>query len=188
MRFWPKKKWKQVLLILFIAIIVAVPASMGYLSYANREPAYKNGSQTLLVTSPAFQNGEPIPNTYTAMGANINPPLTVQDIPDGTQSLAVIVYDPIVPGVLSWTHWVTWNLPVNMTISENTNRGVQGRNSWNTDGYKGPDPTGQRTYYFTVYALDTILDLPTGSSQGTVLRAMDNHVLAKGQMTGTSQK
>jgi len=45
------------------------------------------------VTSPAFENGTVIPKVYTAQGDAINPPLTIQGIPEGTQSLVVIVDD-----------------------------------------------------------------------------------------------
>jgi Raf kinase inhibitor-like YbhB/YbcL family protein len=188
MRFWPKKKWKQALLLAFIAIIIVVPVGFGVLGYVNREPAFKNGatSTALSVTSPAFEDGASIPTKYTAMGKNVNPPLNISDIPEGTQTLVVVVRDPIAP-MFSWIHWVTWNLPV-ANITENTMIGVQGMNSWNRNGYGGPDPMGTRTYIFTVYALDGSLTSDANSGVGAVFRAMDNHVLAKGEMTGTSTK
>jgi Raf kinase inhibitor-like YbhB/YbcL family protein len=188
MRFWPKKKWKQALLVAFVAIIIIVPVGFGVLSYVNREPAFKNGAAqtTLTVSSPAFDNGAAIPTKYTAMGENVNPPLNVAEIPEGTQSIVVLVRDPVAP-MFSWIHWVAWNLPVS-NITENTMAGVQGINSWNTNGYRGPDPMGTRTYIFTVYALDETLSLDTNSGVSAVFRAMDNHVLAKGEMTGTSTK
>ncbi len=190
MRFWPKKKWKQALLLAFIAIIIVVPVGLGVLGYVNREPAFKNGatSTALTVSSPAFENGAPIPTKYTAMGENVNPPLNITGIPEGTKSLVVTVTDPIIPGVYSWTHWVVWSLPVTENITENTESGVQGKNSWNRNGYSGPDPMGTRTYYFTVYALDNILTLLPNAGQTDVLRVIDNHVIAKGQLTGTSTK
>lgn len=188
MRFWPKKKWKQALLVAFIVIVIVVSVGFGVLGYVNREPAFKNGTAqtTLTVSSPAFENGAAIPNKYTAMGENVNPPLTVSGIPDGTQSLVVVVRDPIAP-MFSWIHWVAWNLPV-ANITENTAAGVQGTNSWNRNGYGGPDPMGTRTYIFTVYALDETISLDANSGVSSVFRAMDNHVLAKGEITGTSTK
>lgn len=120
------------------------------------------------------------------MGENINPPLDITRIPEGTQSLVVVVRDPIAP-MFSWIHWVAWNLPVS-NITENTSAGVQGMNSWNRNGYGGPDPMGTRTYIFTVYALDETINLDANSGVSSVFRAMDNHVLATGQMTGTSTK
>lgn len=190
MRFWPTKKWKQALLIVSLVAVITVPVSFGVLSYLNREPAFKNGAplSSLIVTSSAFENGSAIPANYTAQGENVNPPLYIRGIPVGTESLVVIVTDPIVPGVFAWTHWVAWNLSPDESIAENTSADIQGKNSWNRNGYGGPDPMGARTYYFTVYALDDTINLGADSGMGAVLRAMDNHVLAKGQLTGTSTK
>lgn len=56
---------------------------------------------TLSVSSTAFENGAAIPTKYTALGKNINPPLSVAGILQGTESLAIVVQDPIVPGVFS---------------------------------------------------------------------------------------
>ena len=189
MRFWPTKRWKQALILIFLFVIIAVPVAFGALAYTNREPAFSAGvSPSTLTVSSVFANGAAIPTQYTAMGENVNPPLNVTGIPESTKSLVVIVYDPIMPGVISWTHWVVWDLPVTSHISENTASGTQGRNSWNRNAYSGPDPMGTRTYYFTVYALDNILNLNLNSGTSDVLRAMDNHVIAKGQLTGTSTK
>jgi Raf kinase inhibitor-like YbhB/YbcL family protein len=190
LRFWPKKKWKQALLVAFIAFIIVVPIAFVVIGYVNREPAFKNGAPiaALSVSSPAFENGAAIPTKYTALGENINPPLTVQGIPEGTESLAVVVLDPVVPGVFSWAHWIVWNLPPTGDIAENTDAGVQGINSWNQQGYSGPDPVGERSYVFTVYALDETLTLDANAGASALLRAMDNHVLAKGQLIGTYQK
>lgn len=190
MRFWPKRKWKQALLVAFIVIVIVVPVGLGVLGYVNREPAFKNdaSSTALTVSSSAFENGAAIPTKYTAMGKNVNPPLNITGIPEGTKSLVVTVTDPIIPGVYSWTHWVVWGLPVCENITENTDVGAQGKNSWNKNGYSGPDPMGTRTYYFTVYALDNFITLLPNSGQSDVFRAMDNHVIAKGQLIGTSTK
>lgn len=189
MRFWPIKKWKQALLIIFLVIVIVVPASFGYLAYTNREPAYKTDvSPTTLTVSSAFENGVAIPTMYTVQGENVNPPLYISGVLQETKSLVVTVTDPILPGVMAWTHWIVWNLSPDQNITANTSAGVQGRNSWNNYGYSGPDPMGTRTYIFTVYALDDTLSLSADSGQGAVLRAMDNHVLAKGQLTGTSAK
>lgn len=68
-----------------------------------------------------------------------------------------------------------------------TSRGVQGVNSWNLTGYMGPcPPEGEHhEYIFTVYALDTILDLPPGVDSGPVYSAMEGHIIASVVLTGT---
>jgi len=73
-------------------------------------------------------------------------------------------------------------------IAENTTAAVQGINSWNQHGYGDPNPVGKRSYLFIVYALDETLTLDADAGQAALFRAMDNHVLAKGQLIGTYQK
>jgi Raf kinase inhibitor-like YbhB/YbcL family protein len=190
MRFWPKKRWKHVLLAVFLVLLVATPAALAYVSYLGREPAFKNGvaASSLTLSSPAFANQEAIPAKYTAQGENVNPPLNIAGIPEGTKSIVITVNDPILPNIFAWSHWVAWNLPPTQNITENTSAGVQGRNSWSRNGYGGPDPMGERSYIFTVYALDDTLNLDADSGQNAVYRAMDSHVLAKGQLIGTYAK
>ena len=48
----------------------------------------------LIITSPAFANNSPIPVKYTCVGSQFSPPLHIADIPAGTKSLAVVIYDP----------------------------------------------------------------------------------------------
>ena len=62
------------------------------------------------ITSPAFNNGEPIPVKYTCDGPNISPPLKFSDIPKGTQSMVLMVEDPDAPAK-PWVHWLVFNIP-----------------------------------------------------------------------------
>ena len=39
-------------------------------------------------------------------------------------------------------------------------------------------------YHFQVYALDTMLDVPFGSDRDTLLKAMQGHVIGKGEVVG----
>jgi Raf kinase inhibitor-like YbhB/YbcL family protein len=186
-RLWPQKKWKQVLVVSFPTILVVAVLALAYTNFVNNiDPSFKSGDNltSFTVTSPVFENGTAIPKLYTAQGENINPPLKVEGIPVGTKSLVLIVDDPSVP-LMTWTHWVAWNIPPNAQITENLGQGVQGRNSWNNNGYSGPDPLfGAHSYFFKVYALDTALILNSDARKSDVLRAMDNHVLARAELFG----
>ena len=51
----------------------------------------------LKITSPAFSMNGPIPSHYTCDGEDVNPPLLIENLPPGTQSLALIVDDPDAP-------------------------------------------------------------------------------------------
>jgi Raf kinase inhibitor-like YbhB/YbcL family protein len=89
---------------------------------------------TLVIGSPAFAPGTVIPATYTCEGENINPPLTIENIPPGTKSLALIIDDPDANSG-TFDHWCVWNIPPQEKILENTVPGVEGRNgssNWNT--------------------------------------------------------
>ncbi len=142
---------------------------------------------TMTVESPAFSEGRAIPARYTADGADISPPLVIQGVPEGTQSLALIMDDPDAP-MGTWVHWVAWNLPAGTReIPEGSlpDGAAEGRNSWGRTGYGGPaPPSGTHRYYFKIYALDTKLDLPPATDKARLLSAMKGHVLAEAVLMG----
>lgn len=149
-------------------------------------------SASFQLTSRAFSHGEPIPPTYTCDGEDISPPLQWDDPPEGTQSLALIADDPDAPGG-TWVHWVLYSLPADTDSlpegvppdAELPDGGRHGQNSWQRLGYGGPcPPSGTHRYIFTLYALDTQLDLPDGASKSQVLQAMEGHVLARAELAG----
>lgn len=146
-------------------------------------------STTLLkIDSPAFENEEMIPMKYTCQGENINPPLKVADIPPGAKSLVLIMEDPDAPNG-TFDHWLLWNIPVSGTIDENTKAGISGINDFGKTGYGGPcPPTGTHRYFFRVYALDAELALIPGSNKKLLLEAIDNHVMAVGEIMAKYQK
>jgi len=143
---------------------------------------------SLNVSSPAFKDKDAIPARYTCQGQNVNPPLAIKDIPEGAKSLVLIVEDPDAPGA-TFDHWVVWNIrPVGL-IEENTAPGVQGANSTGKNAYMGPcPPSGSHRYFFKIYALDSMLDLPPGSDKKAVEKAMKDHVLGEGQLLGVYEK
>ena len=140
--------------------------------------------EDLRVTSPAFHPNEHIPPKYTADGENINPALIIQGIPRETQSLVLIVDDPDAPAG-TWIHWVIWNIPPTGKIEENSIPGTEGMNDFGRNSYGGPaPPSGTHRYFFKVYALDTTLDLGSDAKKGDVEKAMEGHILDKGELIG----
>jgi len=144
------------------------------------------------VTSPGFGEGEMIPVENTCDGQDTSPELRWAAIPDGTRSLALIADDPDAPSG-TFVHWVLYHLPIDRhEVTENMppdeilpNGARQGVNDFGQIGYGGPcPPSGTHRYYFTLYALDAELDLAPGASKADVLKAMGNHILAKGQLMG----
>lgn len=138
----------------------------------------------LKITSSAFEHNGNIPAKYTADGEDVNPPLHIEGIPEGTQSLVLIVDDPDAP-MGTWDHWTVWNINPTDNIGENTVPGTEGMNDFKKHSYGGPSPpSGTHRYFFKVYALDTKLDLDPDSKKADVEKAMEGHILAKGELIG----
>ncbi len=157
----------------------------------------KEPAMNIQITSTAFANGQPIPAKYTCEGQDVSPPLQWTNAPSNTKSFALIADDPDAP-VRTWVHWVLYNLPATATeLAENTPRlaelpggAKQGLNSWPRLGYGGPcpPPSKPHRYFFKLYALDASLDLKPGATKKDLLKAMEGHVLAEGQLMGTYQR
>jgi Raf kinase inhibitor-like YbhB/YbcL family protein len=157
----------------------------------------KEAEMVLSVSSSAFAEGEVIPDSYTCQGRDISPPLAWSQPPAGTQSLALIVDDPDAP-VGVFTHWVIFNIPADSgglpeavpTQAELPSGALQGKNDFGRTGYAGPCPPPGRPhrYQFTVYTLDGKLDLTADASKKQLLAAMQEHILAQGELSGIYQR
>lgn len=140
--------------------------------------------EKLTITSSVFKNKGVIPAKYTCDGEDVNPPLSVEGIPEETESLVLIVDDPDAP-MGTWDHWVVWDIPPTKKIEENSVPGTEGLNDFGKHSYGGPcPPSGTHRYFFKVYALDTKLDLPSNSRKRNVEKAMEGHILTKGEIIG----
>jgi len=146
----------------------------------------------LRITSDAFVNNGMIPSRYTCDGADISPSLKWSKGPEGTKSYALIADDPDAP-VGTWVHWVIYNIPSDVTsLPEDLpktktldNGAVQGINDFKRYGYGGPcPPGGTHRYFFKLYALDTMIDAGPGLTKRQLLKNMEGHILAKGELMG----
>ena len=139
----------------------------------------------LSIKSPAFEHGKLIPKKYSCDGQDINPPLTIEGIPKEAKTFVLAVDDPDAPSG-TFDHWIVWNIPASASkIGENTVPGTEGMNSAREQGYMGPcPPSGTHRYFFKVYALDTELSLGASSRKKDAEKAMQGHVLAKGELVG----
>jgi Raf kinase inhibitor-like YbhB/YbcL family protein len=152
---------------------------------------------SLTITSPVFEDGGEIPEKYTCEGADVSPPLAFSGVPEGTQSLVLIVDDPDAPDPkapkMTYVHWVLLDIPPDTTglpenVAELPAGTKEGMNDWKRTGYGGPcPPIGRHRYFFKLYALDALLEL-TSPTKAAVLSAMEGHVLAEAQIVGTYQK
>jgi len=149
------------------------------------------------LSSTAFPNGGEIPRRHTCDGTDLSPALAWQDVPAGTQSLALIADDPDAPAG-TWTHWLLWNIPARATllledsakIELLDNGARQGINDFQRIGYGGPCPPPGKPhrYYFKLYALDARLDLKPGATKADLELAIKPHLLAEAQWMGTYQR
>ena len=147
----------------------------------------------LVITSSAFSEGQAIPSLYTCDGPDVSPDLAWSGVPETAASLALICDDPDAP-MGTWVHWVLFNIPADTDglpaeipsdgILENS--ACHGKNDFGRLGYGGPcPPGGTHRYFFKLYALDTQLELDSGSTKAQLLEAMQGNILAEGQLMGT---
>jgi hypothetical protein len=141
----------------------------------------------LKLTSSAFSDGGEIPREYGYKNGNKVPPLTVSGIPEGTESLALIMDDPDAMEAVGkvWVHWVAWNMTPTNTELENLDK-VEGMTDFGEVGYGGPAPPDKRhTYVFKLYALDSKLVLTAESTKADVEKAIEGHIIDQAILTGT---
>lgn len=142
----------------------------------------------LEVTSPAFSEGQPIPEKYSCDGNNVSPPLGWSIAPREAKSLAIICDDPDAPSG-RFTHWIVYDLePTLRKLSEGSaGGGKEGINSFGKPGYGGPCPPPNddaHHYVFRVYALDIASLGGAGLSKRDVDTAIKGHIVAEGQLMG----
>jgi len=143
------------------------------------------------ITSKVFNEGEIIHDRYACRGVHGSPPLEWEQV-QGTIKYAIICEDPDAPSG-TWTHWIIFNLPNNTTSlsewvmerEEIDNGTKQGFNDFGTIGYRGPcPPGGTHRYYFKIYALDTVIQLPAKINKEDLIKAMEGHILDEGHLMG----
>ena len=162
---------------------------------------------SIAVTSSKFNEERRIPRKYSCTEDNVSVPITWGEVPEGTVSLALVVDSDQLPGA-RWVHWVLWGIPPDArglpeavpNAAEAPSIGpatTQGTNSDERLGWSGPCPPpvllyqslgGPRDavkyYSFRLYALDTDVELGPEATNEDLLRAIDGHILAGGELVG----
>jgi Raf kinase inhibitor-like YbhB/YbcL family protein len=141
------------------------------------------GPVTLLSDAVA-PDGE-LPRRFAWDGENVSPPLRWNDVPDATQSLALVMED-LDAGAA--THWLMYDLPPDLhgLLQGPSGVGKVGRNDFAEREYRGPcpPPGASHRYCIRLYALRCAsLGLPAGASRAELERALRDQVLADAQMT-----
>ena len=174
-----------------IALSAAIFLSNGF--HVEAKPEFrKEAVMEIKLTSSEFKDGEMIPIKYSGEGDDMSPPLEWSGLPAGTKSIAIVCDDPDAP-YGNFVHWVIFNIPPSANSmpegapAEETlaNGSRQGMTDFGKIGYGGPlPPRGVHRYFFTIYALDTMLELGSDAGKKDLLKEMEGHILAKGQLLG----
>jgi hypothetical protein len=138
------------------------------------------------INSPAFEDGETIPDQYSKDAGNQKPPLRFDDVPSDAKSLALIVDDPDAPHG-TFTHWLAYNIsPATREIGGDTSVTMQQAcNDYGQNDYGGPrPPSGEHRYFFKLYALDDQISMSRGASRLDMEEAILGHVIAEAEYMG----
>ncbi|HIF9440925.1 TPA: YbhB/YbcL family Raf kinase inhibitor-like protein [Photobacterium damselae] len=162
-------------------------------------PAFMTQAMTLKsadVTNDKTLSSAQVFNQWGCTGSNESPQLTWSDVPAGTKSFAVTMYDPDAPTGSGWWHWVAINIPADVHSLKEGAGNVDGKNLpagasmvTNDFGFKGfggacPPPKAKpHNYTITVYALNTAkIDLPANASPALAGYNILGHVIGKAEL------
>jgi Raf kinase inhibitor-like YbhB/YbcL family protein len=189
----------------FVSLLASVAVMAA--AHAAAQPA----SAKLTVTSPAFKDGATMPADLTADGKNVSPAINWSGAPANTRQFAVILHDPDAPMAGGFTHWVIYKIPstakglpeavpAGASVAGSGIAGaIQGATGFTAfarrggpspePGYRGPAPPpgAPHHYHFAVYALDDV-DLQPGLDRNGLLKAIEGHILAQGEIVGLYQR
>lgn len=179
--------------------LVALAGCLGSEPEGSPEPGVGDEAP-LGLSSSAFGDREAVPSEHTCDGEDLSPPLTVDGLPAGTVTVALIVGDPDVPtptiGAENFTHWLAWNAePVEgraLFPEDGVPEGTrEGANDAGGEGYTGPCPppgSPPHRYVFRAFAVDAELDLEEGAERSQLEVALDGHVLDEARLVGTYER
>jgi len=190
-------------------------------SLGAQQPEWAGGAGRLVLTSADFSQGNPLPanniynadatgttyNTCSATGAaggDQSPQLSWRGAPPNTRSFAVVLYDT----TAAFTHWGIYNIAAHThelpqgAGAASSQYGSQILNDFGDQSYDGPCPPfgyapDVHHYVFTVYALDTELDVVSASAnfpansetlyQALIKAGAEGHILARGELLALNE-
>lgn len=141
-------------------------------------------------------------NGFGCTGQNLSPQLSWQNVPAGTKSFAVTMYDKDAPTGSGFWHWVVFDLPASATeLKQGAGDpakkllpagAIQSITDFGKAGYGGPcPPEGDKPhqYLITVYALKTDkLGLDANASPALVGFYLNGQMLGKASVVAYYQR
>ncbi len=165
---------KKVIILLIVFVLITF-----YTYYHHSLGGVRN---RMKLTSQAFKHEDDLPIFASSDGEGVNPPLEWSDIPENTQSFALIVDDPDASGK-TFVHWVVYNIPSTLNKLEKNHDisqipdAVVGTNSADTRNYfPASPPSGKHRYFFKLYALKETLPTNLLNAQ-EIVDYIKNHEL-----------
>lgn len=147
---------------------------------------------TLILTSDAFKDGQPIPLRFTCDGSNGMPALHWDNPPQGTRSFALVIDDPDAPGG-TFRHFGVYDMEASLrSLAGGEHASKETRNDFGKPGYRGPCPPkggGPHHYHFILFALDVDhLEIGSDAAAVDVEQNAVRHAIAKGELIGTYER
>jgi Raf kinase inhibitor-like YbhB/YbcL family protein len=137
----------------------------------------------ILATKNACSDKQRTPN---CVGENISPPLTWSNVPDGTKSFALLLFDPEGRAPAGVSHMVLYGIPADVKgfaegeLSQPSEKFVGGKNLMGTGTYFGPGtPPNTDWHHYTFTLVATDLDpkaLQPGLTREELAAALKDHV------------
>jgi Raf kinase inhibitor-like YbhB/YbcL family protein len=169
-------------LTLVVVLVCSLLSGCGLLRGSN---VTANAPAVMTLDSSAF-TGSVLPAMYTCYTSKVtSPPLTWAGAPTSTRSIAVVVDDASAP-ISPYIYWIVFDIsPDTTSIPQGSlpSGAEVAQNSAGTAGYDAPCPGGAHGYRFTVYALNKVLDLPSGTTLSKAWQAIAAATIGRGRFT-----
>ena len=126
-----------------------------------------------------------------AGGENVNPALAWSEVPEGTKSFALTIYDPDAPTGSGFWHWIVYNIPADVREIAEGAGAPAGASEFPSDygfaEYGGPNPPAgpAHRYIHTIHALPVEkLQAPEGITQAAIRFQIHTQQLDSASVTG----
>jgi Raf kinase inhibitor-like YbhB/YbcL family protein len=175
--------------------IGALLTAAGYLASSLSAVPLAQAADVLTLTSPAIQDNGTLATenacsdkqrSPNCVGENISPPLAWSNVPDGTKSFALLLFDPEGRAPAGVSHMVVYGIPVDVKgfaegeLSKPSDKFVGGKSTMNLGTYTGPGtPPNTDWHHYTWTIIATDLDpkaLQPGLTRDELAKALDGHV------------
>ncbi len=149
---------------------------------------------TLLFECVGIKNGDKFPIENTGRGRDISPEFVIKNLSPSAKTIAITLEDIQHPLFKSFTHWLIWNIPAAEKITGaipggktvpslgNARQGI----GYGWYKYAGPKPPKgqQHLYRFTVYALDSEIELSILPTKENFIKKAERHIIQQGNIVG----